>query len=165
MESFLLFAGSLFASTWFVVSMFFIAVISDYNQSKRDNFGWSAFYTIIALIATCLMFKPSVGLVIGILVCWIPLGLCWAVAKWKLRISHTKYLISEMNLTSGDAEYRKLQRRLDIDNVKSTVAYWVLFFPISMMSTCLFNVFESIEYLVTVKLGGTFKRMAAEAFK
>lgn len=161
----LLSAMSIMATGWFVLGMLLLTVIVDYKQSQNDNFGWSVFFTLITAACAYLLIKPSGTALLLTLVCWIPVGIAWSMFKWKLRISKTKYVINTEKLKPDSSEYKRLRRRLDIDTVKSTVAYWVVFFPISMMSTCLFNIFESIEYLVTVKLGGTFRRMAAEAFK
>lgn len=165
METILATLSGIVLSWAFIIAVFLIAVFADYRESKNDDFGWPAFYTVVAVTCACLLTKPSLFAVAVVAVAWIPVGLIWAVTKWKLRISKTKYEIERHNLVKGTSQYELLKDRLDIDKVKSTVAYWVLFWPISLLSTCLFNVFESIEYLVTVKLGGKFRKMAEEAFK
>jgi len=155
--------------TWsFIIGLFVFSVFVDYTQSKKDDFGWSVFWTLILAVCLYLHVQPS-ALTMGIIVgAWIPLGMVWAVVKWKLRISKTKYEISSNGLTPdgyGKSEYNILKNKLDVDRVKSTIAYWVMFFPISIFSTCFVNVFDAIEYLVTVKFGSMFKRMAAKAFE
>lgn len=165
MDNILAFLGNFMVTTWFVIFMFIVAVITDYSQSKRDDFGWSVFFTLIAATCGWLLVKPSVTMVIAAAILWIPLGICWAFCKWKLRIDKAQYTIRTEQLTPGDAEYERLKRSLDIDKVKGTVAHWILFFPVSILSTLLFNVFDFVEYLITVRLGGAFKRMAAKPFE
>lgn len=168
METILATIGAIALTWWFIIGMFVLAIITDYNQSKKDDFGWAAFYTIIALVCLYLHVDPSTTAVIVTLVCWVPAGLIWAVFKWKLRISKIKYEIKTKNIQKSDSvhsEYHALKCKLDVDRVKSTIAYWVLFFPVSIFSTCFVNVFDAIEYLVTVKLGSMFRRMADKAFE
>lgn len=165
MDSVILFLSNIFMTTGFVAFMFFVAIITDYNQSKNDNFGWAVFFTITAIACSWSMITINLWVLAVVAACWIPVGILWAFLKWKLRIDYVRYNIQSKGLPKNSPEYNRLAEKLNVDNVKSNIAYWILFFPISIVSTCLFNVFESIEYLVTVKLGGKFKSMAAKAFE
>jgi MFS family permease len=165
METLLASIGAVVLTWGFIVAVFILAIVSDYNESQKDEFGWAATWTILGAICLYLLIDPSPWVAGIIAVCWVPVGLIWATIKWKLRISKTKYEIETKKLEKGYPAYEILRSKLDIDEVKSTVAYWTLFFPVSFVSTCFVNVFDSIKYLVTVKMGKFFRNMAEEAFK
>lgn len=165
MDTILASIGAVVLSWGFIISVFIFAIVCDYNESQKDEFGWAAFWTIVATVCLYLLIQPNVWVAIGVALCWIPAGLCWATIKWKLRIAKTKYVIETKKLLPNTPDYVVLERKLDINEVKSTVAYWTLFFPVSIISTCFVNVFDSIKYLVTVKMGKFFSKMAEEAFK
>lgn len=165
METVIGFVTGIMLSWWFIFAIFFMAIISDYTESKKDEFGWAAFYTVVATVCLYFHLDPSGAMIGMVLLAWLPIGMLWSIAKWKIRINKTKYEIQTNKLEPHMAHYILLQSRLNIDNVKSTVTYWVICWPISMVSTCFVNVFDFVEYIITVKMGKMFKNMAEEAFK
>ena len=150
---------------WFIIPMFILAVLSDYSESKKDECGWASLWAILCITASVIYLKLSTISIIIILAFWIPIGLCWAIFKWKLRVNKTKYIIQTEEIEKDSVKYNSLKENLDINKRRKTVTYWVLFFPISIVSTCFINIFDSIEYLVTVKFGNYFKKLSEEAFK
>lgn len=163
MTSVIAFVGSFVLSWWFIAAVLFMSVVSDYRGSKRDNCSWATFYAVVGFVSLVWLLKPSAIMLGTMLILWIPLGIVWAIVKWKMRCNKVRYELKNKSLSG--TEQGTLKSLVDIDKRKTTVTYWAVFFPVSIVSTCFVNVFDLVEYIITVKLGNVFKNMAEEAFK
>lgn len=164
METVLAFIMGLTINLWFVIPLFIVNIFWEAGSSRDDTYGFSSFLTIILTVCVFMLFKPSwLYLSVGVIL-WLPIGAVWAIHKWKIRIGTIRNSFKEGEFTKEDFyEYRKAEQKIDINQSKSTVAHWVLCWHISMLATLVFDIFEYIEYLITVKFGKIFKDIAQGA--
>ena len=155
----------IFTSVWFILSILAILVICEWVRDKNEG---TMFFTsclfIVLVLAICMSNAISLTVGIIILVLWVPVGLVWAYFfKWKARASKVSWEIESGKGKLRCSDYKELRDKLDINRQKGLVAYWTLMFPINIVSTLLLDIFDGVEYLVTVKLGKHFRNVADKA--
>ncbi len=149
---------------WFVVPLYLFAACVECASNRDDKYAFSSVLTVILTICVFRLLEPSLLIGIGVALLWLPIGAVWAVQKWRMRVAIVKNDFDSGVFTKDDEYvYAAAQKKIDINKSKTVVAHWVLFWHMSMVATLIFDVFEYVEYLITVKFGKVFKDISKGA--
>lgn len=155
---------------WGIVCIGLLSILTEGVADRSNTYKGVNLVNCCFLAVAYMLFRPSLTAILLMAVAWMPIGLCWAICKWKLRIQEVTQHIKQHNLKPKAPEdvwgydpFDSLMQRITVPEQKSALAHWIIFWPSSMVSTLILNLQTLIETLVVTHIGGRLTRMADNA--
>lgn len=153
--------GIVVASTAWLVLLIGSCLLTSSSSDKGRNMWWHAFGCIALFwtIVERVVFTETQLFILGCV--WVPVGVIWVLAKWYWRVKRVKHQVSTFDELKY-LDFDRLKESINVDEQKSVIALWFIFWPVSMVCTFTIDIGRTVEYLIAVQFGSVFKKMAGD---
>lgn len=145
--------AAIFTPTVIIALLLLLAIFADYKSER----GWAVFLGLAVLGVLVGTAGITINTVLITAAAWIPIGIVWSIWRWSRFCDKVVQDINE----NGNA--KSAEHRLSFSRNSAIITYWVLFWPVSLVSTACEDVFDVIEKLMTKFFTHTFDKISKRA--
>jgi len=149
--------GMIFSPAMIII-LLIIAVLFDHNEAK----GWVVFVALVAAVLAWSVFGATWQQLLIVAGAWIPIGIAWSIWRWRRHCSKVVTKFKESGAVHPDTYTTS---KIDPANSKSTIVYWIIAWPISVIEMSIGDLIDVIGVLVTQVFKGTYARISASALR